>query len=93
MFSPVASTIFAYRNADKTKKLRAVLYGDSFMLRMNWYMAESFAEFEHIYTGYGRMFDVDFMAEDIRRFKPDILIIQTTERFLDRLKQLNAPED
>lgn len=84
---------FDYVNADKSKKLRAVLYGDSFMLRINWYMAESFAEFEHIYTGYGRMFDVDFMAEDIRRFKPDILIIQTTERFLDRLKQLNAPED
>lgn len=84
---------YDYVNTDKSKKLRGVIYGDSFVLRMNWYMAESFARFQHIYTGYGRMFDVSFMAEDIKQIKPDIFVIQTTERLLDRLKQLNAPED
>ena len=84
---------FDYINADKSKKLRAVIYGDSFVLRMNWYMAESFEKFQHIYTGYGRMFDVSFMADDITGLKPDIFVIQTTERLLDRLKELNAPEE
>ncbi len=84
---------FDYVNTDKSKKLRAVIYGDSFVLRMNWYMAESFEKFQHIYTGYGRMFDVSFMADDITGLKPDIFVIQTTERLLDRLKELNAPEE
>lgn len=83
---------FDFINSDKSKKLNAVIYGDSFTLRMNWYMAESFGIFQHIYTGYGRDFDVSFMAEDILNQKPDIFIIQTTERLLDRLKVLNAPE-
>ena len=55
-------------------------------------MAEIFGIFQHIYTGYGRDYDVSFMAEDILNQKPDIFIIQTTERLLDRLKVLNAPE-
>ncbi len=83
---------FDFVNSDKSKKLRAVIYGDSFTLRMNWYMAESFASFQHIYTGYGRDFDISFMAEDILAQKPDIFIVQTTERLLDRLKKLNPPE-
>lgn len=83
---------FDFVNADKSKKLKAVIYGDSFTLRMNWYMAESFATFQHIYTGYGRNFDVSYMADDILAQKPDIFIVQTTERLLDRLKVLNAPE-
>ncbi len=84
---------FDYDNADKSQKLRAVIYGDSFTLRMNWYMAESFNKFQHIYTGYGRDFDVSYMSGDIKEIKPDIFIIQTTERLLDRLKRLNAPEE
>lgn len=84
---------YDYTNRDASKKLRAVFYGDSFFLRMNWYVAESFAKMQHIYTGYGRMFDVGFMADDIRKLKPDIFVVQTTERFLDRLYKLDVPEE
>lgn len=85
--------IFGYDNKDKNKKLNAIIYGDSFTLRMNWYMAESFSKFQHIYMGYGRNFDVDFMKNDIKNLKPQIFIIQTTERLLDRLKVLNPPKE
>lgn len=84
---------YDYVNSDKAKKLKAVFYGDSFFLRMNWYVAESFAKMQHIYTGYGRDFDVDYMSEDIKQIKPNIFVIQTTERFVKRLLVLDVPEE
>ena len=84
---------YDYVNREGGRKPRAVFYGDSMFLRMNWYTAESFAKMQHIYTGYGRDFDVVYMAEDIKKQKPDIFVIETGERFLERLQKLEVPED
>lgn len=47
---------------------------------------------QHIYVGYGRDFDIPYMAEDIEAFAPDILVVETGERFLNRLMKLEMPE-
>lgn len=84
---------YDYVNRDNSKKLKAVFYGDSFFLRMNWYVAESFAKMQHIYTGYGRDFDVAYMSDDIKQIKPNIFVFQTTERFVKRLLVLDVPKE
>ncbi len=60
---------------------------------MNWYVAESFNKMLHIYSGYGRDYDLPYMAQIITDYKPDIFVVETGERFLDRLMKLDLPED
>lgn len=84
---------FDFVSSNPRNKLRAIFYADSQFLRMNWYVAESFKEMQHIYVGYGRDFDIPYMAEDIENFAPDMLVIATGERFLNRLMKLEAPEE
>lgn len=84
---------FDYVNSDTSKNLKAVFYADSMFLRMNWYVAESFKQMQHIYVGYGRDYDVEYMAEDIARFAPNIFVIESGERFVDRLLKLEIPEE
>ena len=47
----------------------------------------------HIYTGYGRDYDLPYMQETIVNYKPDIFVIETGERFLGRLLNLELPEE
>ena len=84
---------YDFVSSNPKNKLRAVFYADSQFLRMNWYAAESFKNMLHIYTGYGRDYDVDYMKDQIKDYKPDIFVIETGERFLDRLLKLNLPEE
>ena len=79
-------------SSDPAKKLKAVFYADSMFLRMNWYVAESFKQMQHIYVGYGRDYDLPFMGQDIRDIAPDIFVLETGERFLDRLLKIEVPE-
>ena len=84
---------FDYVSSNPQNKLKAVFYADSQFLRMNWYAAESFSRMLHIYSGYGRDYDLPYMAEKIIAYQPDILVIETGERFLSRLLNLDLPED
>lgn len=83
---------FDYVSSNPANKLKAIFYADSQFLRMSWYVAESFKKMQHIYVGYGRDFDIPYMAEDIEAFAPDILVVETGERFLNRLMKLEMPE-
>lgn len=83
---------FDYENQDVSQKLNAVFYGDSMFLRMNWYIAESFKKMQHIYVGYGRDFDIPYMGKDIVEMKPNIFVIETGERFVNRLMKIDTPE-
>ena len=82
---------FDFVSNNPANKLKAIFYADSQFLRMNWYVAESFKEMQHIYVGYGRDFDIPYMAEDIENFAPDIFVIATGERFLNRLMKIETP--
>ena len=84
---------FDFRSSNPKNKLRAVFYADSQFLRMNWYAAESFKNMLHIYTGYGRDYDIPYMQETIANYKPDIFVLETGERFLSRLLNLDLPEE
>lgn len=84
---------FDFVSSDPRNKLKAVFYADSQFLRMNWYAAESFKKMQHIYSGYGRDYDLPYMREDIVNQKADIFVIETGERFLSRLLNLDLPED
>lgn len=85
--------LYSYKSDDKAKHRKAVFFADSQFLRMNWYVAESFAEMLHIYVGYGRMYDLPFMSDEIVKFKPDIFVLETGERFLERLLEIDVPEE
>lgn len=84
---------FDFVSTNPANKLKAVFYADSQFLRMNWYAAESFGKMLHIYSGYGRDYDLPYMADAIVAYQPDILVIETGERFLSRLLNLDLPED
>lgn len=102
---PTVKSTYAMVNKDKrietydfvssnpSNQLSAVFYADSQFLRMNWYAAESFKKMLHIYTGYGRDYDLPYMKETIVKYKPDIFVIETGERFLSRLLNLELPEE
>ena len=72
----------------------AVLLGDSFSQRYYKYLAENFSDLYYVYTGSARNF-VWFTEEKvhIKENIPDILIIETTERFLHRFLTLEYPEE
>ena len=85
--------LYDYSSEDKSRKLKAVFFADSQFLRMNWYVAESFAEMQHIYVGYGRGYDLPYMAHEIVDFEPDIFVFETGERFLERLLNIEVPQE
>ena len=84
---------FMYNSARKSRPLKAVFYADSQFLRMNWYVAESFRQMLHIYVGYGRDYDLPYMAEHILKLQPQMFVLETGERFLDRLLEIEAPKE
>lgn len=85
--------LYDFSSEDKSRKLKAVFFADSQFLRMNWYVAESFAEMQHIYVGYGRGYDLPYMAHEIVDFEPDIFVFETGERFLERLLNIEVPQE
>ncbi len=85
--------LYSYKSSHIGNNRRAVFFADSQFLRMNWYVAESFAEMMHVYVGYGRNYDLPFMAEQIIAFKPNIFVFETGERFLNRLLDIEIPQN
>lgn len=84
---------YAYQSANRLLRRKAVFIADSQFLRMNWYVAESFKEMKHFYIGYGRMYNLPFISREIIDFKPDILVLETGERMLERLLKIEVPEN
>lgn len=84
---------YSYQSDNKNLKRKAVFLADSQFLRMNWYVAESFSQMKHIYVGYGRMYDFPFISSSIIEFAPDIFVLETGERMLERLHEIEIPKD
>ena len=84
---------YAYHSEKKNLRRKAVFLADSQFLRMNWYVAESFADMKHFYVGYGRMYDLPFISPEIVDFEPDIFVLETGERMLERLLKIQIPEN
>ena len=83
--------IFEYKNAKSKNNLKLVLIGDSFQLRVRHLLAESFSTYKYAFFGGGRNFLLnDKIKNSLFAEKPDILIIETTERFLQRLLELDS---
>jgi hypothetical protein len=84
---------YSYQSDNKNLKRKAVFLADSQFLRMNWYVAESFSQMKHIYVGYGRMYDFPFISSSIIEFAPDIFVLETGERMLERLHEIEIPKN
>ena len=84
---------YTYHSQNNSLKRKAVFLADSQFLRMNWYVAESFADMKHFYVGYGRMYDLPFISQEIVDFQPDIFVLETGERMLERLLKIEVPEN
>ena len=83
--------ISAYTNS-QPKKYSSVILGDSFTGGFDFYFAEHFKNFKYIFFGGGYSFNVDYTKESILADKPDFVVLQSTERFIDRFLDLNLPE-
>ena len=72
----------------------AILLGDSFSVRYYQYLAENFSTLYYIYTTAARNF-VWFESEKeyIKNNVPEIIIIETTERFLHRFLTFTYPKE
>lgn len=72
-------------------KLNAVIIGDSFHRRYTDLMAENFHSLKSLFVGHGKNLILD---EELKRNlfneKPDILYIETTERFLYRFLNMDS---
>lgn len=84
-------TIFKYKNFDITKTRNAVLIGDSFQNNYREYLASHFKNFNSLYVTSGKNFVLDEKTKQaLFSEKTDIVIIETTERFLQRLLYLES---
>lgn len=82
---------FKFVNSEAGNNLKAVMIGDSFHLGYRNILAENFAIFDSIFVGSGKDFILtDTMKKAVFDTKPDILIIETTERFLQRLLNMDS---
>ena len=81
------------RNASAGNGLKLFLITDSFGWRWVPYLAESVAELHVVYIGNDNPFDLGEQGRaELLKMKPDILIVNFTERFLQRLLTFEFPE-
>ena len=72
--------------------LTAFAIGDSFLLRYHNYLLETFSRVDRVFWGYGLDFTLTpEMTNHLKHNIPDILIIETAERFLQRFLNLKFP--
>lgn len=82
-------TITYFENPSAGNKLKVLLMGDSFSGQYITYMAETFYKFYHIFTGGGMFFNPYILRYEITKLNPDIIIIESTERFLFRFAEFD----
>ena len=88
------NTVLLFKNENQQNDLDLFIIGDSFHLRYLNYLVESFSSVYSVFWGNGK--SLSFSADDvdyILKNKPDIVIVETTERFLQRLLNLQFPKD
>ena len=81
-------------NEKAGNNLNLVIIGDSFHGGYLPLLAESFHNVKSLFVGHGKNFILDYNVKNLLfDDKPDILIIETTERFLQRLLALDSFEE
>lgn len=84
----------SFINNKSDSKLKLVIIGDSFHIRYLNLLAESFYKVKSLFVGHGKNYSFDYHIKTLLfDDKPDILIIETTERFLQRFLTLDSFED
>ena len=90
-------SIAVYQNSNKNAKHTAFVLGDSFSIKDIDKYIESFSRLKHISVGGGATFDIfdtlNLERKELLSNIPEIIIIESTERFLDRFLTLKFPED
>lgn len=82
------------RNESAGNGLKMFLLTDSFGWRWVPYLAESVSEMEVVYIGGDHPFEMGARsAVELLEQKPDILVVNVTERFLQRLLTLEFPKE
>ena len=80
-----------YQNNYVKNDLNVVIIGDSFHLRYLDILAEQFKYVSSVFIGHNWIFNLeDSLKKDLFNKKPDILIIETTERGLHRFLFLDS---
>ena len=83
--------MYVYENQKSNNKLKVVIAGDSFHIKYLDYLAEDFYRVSSLFAKNGSDFKFDEnIKEKLFSNRPDILIIETTERFLDRFLYLES---
>lgn len=85
--------ILTYQNNTLENAPRVFIISDSFFLRYINYMQEHFSKIIHVFVGDGRTFELENYGDKIDELKPNIIIISTCERFLERLKDIKKPKE
>ena len=89
----VAQIVRKTRNASAGNSLKMFLLTDSFGWRWVPYLAEGVAELQVVYIGGDSPFDIGAKsAAELLAMKPDILVVNFTERFLQRILTLEFPK-
>lgn len=89
-----AGSVVLFENTQGMSKIKAFSIGDSFSGRYTNYMSVSFNSVYRMFFGHGLNFQ--FFEEDAKYLyeeKPEVLLVETTERFLQRFLHLKFPEN
>ena len=80
-----------YSNKYVKNNLKVTIIGDSFHCRYLDLLSETFASVKSLFVGFGYDFDLDTdTKKKLFGEKPDILILETTERFLQRFLSFDS---
>lgn len=86
--------VLVINNHKVENSLKVVMIGDSFHTRYRKFLGENFNKFISLFFGDGRPFILDDELKlQLFSEKPDILILESTERFLDRFLYLDSFND
>lgn len=72
--------------------LRILVVGDSFWGHIGPFMVPMAGEELHVFFGHGKDFVFEPFARDLENFRPQAVIIESTERFLYRFLTIKFPE-
>lgn len=92
-FNQSLGDVHIYTNKEANNHLKLLFLTDSFGLRWKQYLAETFASVYNIFTAHGA--DYTFFEDElttIKNYKPDIIVVESTERFLQRFLNLEFPK-
>lgn len=92
-FNKSLGDVTLYKNKKANNAMNVLFISDSFGIRWMPYLAENFASVYNVFNAQGA--DYTFFEDEvdyIKRYKPDIIIVESTERFLQRFLNLEFPE-